>query len=77
MIAGLSVLAQDAHAHQPRIVTGEHVTLVEAPEISKAYYGELTGKPDLFVVERDKQWDLFVEILVPDLPGVQEDKSSP
>jgi hypothetical protein len=65
----------DAVAHQPRIVAGDSATLVEAPEISKAYYGQLTGKPNLFVVDAPGNWELFVEILVPNLIEARKDKS--
>jgi hypothetical protein len=65
----------DAVAHQPRIVAGDSATLVEAPEISKAYYGQLTDKPNLFVVDAPGNWELFFEILVPDIFEARKDKS--
>ena len=36
-----------ASAHQPQIVEGRQ-TIVMEPEISKAYYGQLTGVPDVY-----------------------------
>ena len=36
-------------AHQPRIVDAENIT-VSSPEISKAYYGRLSGKPHIYFI---------------------------
>ncbi len=51
-------------AHQPRIVTDRQTNVVD-PEISKAYYGELTGAPDVFTFSTSTPFDLYVNILVP------------
>lgn len=59
-------------AHQPRI-TESRLTQVPSPEISKAYYGELTGEPDVYVIEALEAFDLYVGILVPEVKDPKKD----
>ncbi len=63
-----------AFAHQPRIVDG-HQTVVVEPEISKAYYGQLTGIPDVYTILASTPFDLYVNILTPDIVGQKTDVS--
>lgn len=60
----LFVLPIQAQAHQPRIVENEK-TEIRNPEISQAFYGELQGGPKTFVIESDKDFDLYLQLLVP------------
>jgi hypothetical protein len=63
-------------AHQPRIVpenSFENPLLVEKPEVSKAYYGELTGQPNYYKIESEKEFLLYVGILAPDLEDSRTD----
>lgn len=62
-------------AHQPRI-TESRQTFVSEPEISKAYYGKLAGEPDIYTIEAPKPFDLYVNVLVPDIPGQKKDVSA-
>ena len=62
-------------AHQPRI-TESRQTIVPDPEISKAYYGMLTGKPDVYIIQAGNPFDLYVNILVPDSAGQKKDVSA-
>ena len=62
-------------AHQPRI-TESRLTQVPNPEISKAYYGKLTGEPDVYVIEASEPFDLYVNVLVPDIAGQKKDVSA-
>jgi hypothetical protein len=55
-------------AHQPRI-TQSRLTEVQNPEISKAYYGQLTGEPDIYVIKSAEALNLYVNVLVPDIAG--------
>ncbi|OJI08721.1 hypothetical protein BK006_03120 [bacterium CG10_49_38] len=64
-----------ALAHQPRI-TEERLTMVTDPEISKAYYGKLTGEPDVYVIKASEVFDLYVNVLVPDIVGQKKDVSA-
>lgn len=65
------VLISLASAHQPRIVfeggTLENPIIVDNPEISKAYYGNLSGMPDYYLINSSNNFTLYVNILVPDL----------
>lgn len=63
-----------ALAHQPRIVDSRH-TVVTDPEISKAYYGQLTGVPDIYTIQATAPFHLYVNILVPDIAGQKKDVS--
>lgn len=63
-----------AYAHQPRI-TEARFTDVPNPEISKAYYGELVGAPDVYVIKTETAFDLYVNGLVPDIVGQKKDVS--
>lgn len=64
-----------ASAHQPRI-TESRLTEVPSPEVSKAYYGKLTGEPDVYVIEASESFDLYVNVLVPDIAGQKKDVSA-
>jgi len=65
-LASLMLLsAGPAHAHQPVVVDSETTEVVD-PEISKAYYGVLSGAAHTYVITSDAEFDLYVGILVPD-----------
>lgn len=64
-----------ASAHQPRITEGR-LTEVLNPEISKAYYGKLAGEPDVYVIKAGEPFDLYVNVLVPDIAGQNKDVSA-
>ena len=54
-----------ASAHQPQLVTGLAPVTVTEPEISKAYYDELTGQPRVYHIVSNTSFVLFVQITVP------------
>ena len=62
-------------AHQPRI-TESRLTQVPDPEISKAYYAKLSGEPDVYVISSIEAFDLYVNVLVPDIAGQKKDVSA-
>lgn len=64
-----------ASAHQPRIVQGTQTEVIE-PAISKAYYGQLKGTPDVFTIVATSSFPLYVNILVPDIARQQKDVSA-
>jgi len=64
-----------ALAHQPRINTQTETTVID-PEISKAYYGQLTGSPHYYNIKTDAPFDLYVNVLVPDIEGQKKDVSA-
>ena len=55
-------------AHQPRLVEMEKINVTE-PEISKAYYGNPSGKPHIYTISTSSPIDLYVNILVPFIEG--------
>lgn len=63
-----------ANAHQPRLDIGTSVSIenpimVDDPEISKAFYGELDGKPVYYQIHSPQPFQLYVNLLVPTSPG--------
>lgn len=64
-----------ALAHQPRIVESEE-TIVTNPEISKAYYGKLTGDPHVYRISAKEPFILYVNVLVPDIAEQKKDVSA-
>jgi hypothetical protein len=54
-----------AAAHKP-VVVDSTTTEVTEPEISKAYYGILSGEPQSYQIDASTAFDLYVNILVPD-----------
>jgi hypothetical protein len=53
-----------ASAHQPRLVSGDQVIVNDA-EISKAYYDTLTGMPRTYIIDSQKPFSLYLNLLVP------------
>jgi len=64
-----------ASAHQPRIVDSR-ATVVESPEVSKAYYAQLMGEPDVYTIQASQPFDFYVGLLVPDIAGQKKDVSA-
>ena len=56
-------------AHQPKLITHsssfDKPHEVIFPEISKAYYGQLTGEPHYFVIKSEKDFLFYTSILSP------------
>ena len=65
-------------AHQPRLELGVNSSIanpivIQNPEISQAWYGNLNGQPDYYKISSTKPFELFVNILVPQSPGISSD----
>jgi len=65
-------------AHQPRLEVGVNSSMtnpivVQNPEISQAFYGNLNGQPDYYKITSNKTFELLVNILVPQSPGISSD----
>lgn len=59
-----------AEAHVPVMTPQEgqrDYTHIDEPEVSTAFYGELTGFPHTFVIDETDPFELYVHILVPDI----------
>lgn len=64
--------------HQPHIVydqpaTASHPYAIRNPEVSQAFYGELHGKPNYFVLCSPGPFHLNVQIATPLIPNASED----
>ena len=51
-------------AHQPRLVDTEKIHVTK-PEVSKAYYAKLSGKPHTYFISVNSAIDLYVNVLFP------------
>jgi len=65
-------------AHQPRLEVGVNSSMtnpivVQNPEISQAFYGNLNSQPDYYKITSDKPFELYVNILVPQSSGINSD----
>ena len=69
----LTALAGAAFAHQPRLIGDKPSVEVRNPEISQAFYARLAGGPQSYYIRSNKTLRLYVNILVPDLPGIDTD----
>lgn len=62
-------------AHQPRLASYinsmDNPILVQNPEVSQAFYGQLEGNPAYYLVRSNSSFQLYINILVPDNPGAQ------
>jgi len=72
VMAGALLAPSIASAHQPRIVSAD-TTVVGDPEISKAFYGQLKGEPQIFTISSTGEFAFYVNILVPDVAGQSKD----
>lgn len=61
-------------AHQPRLVESDF-TLIQNPEVSQAFYGELNGQPHYYQIQAGGSIHLYVGILVPDVEDIDQDVS--
>jgi len=70
----LFVLAAGAaFAHQPRLVDDRPSIIVRDPEISQAFYARLAGNPQTYYIWSEAPLRLYVNLLVPDIPGIETD----
>jgi len=65
-----------ASAHNPRIVKNGEPAMVQNPEISQAFYGELKGEAQIFEIDSEKDFNLYVGVLVPSLPEANKKMSA-
>ncbi len=70
-IALIILIPGIANAHEPQLVTSRPV-FVSDPEISKAYYDQLSGNPVTYTITSDKPFQLYVNTLVPSVPGQEK-----
>ena len=63
------LFVRSAEAHLPTLVT-DSVTVVRNPTVSQAFYGELHGASHTFIIPPEGRYELYVQILLPDIAGV-------
>lgn len=70
-------MAGSVSAHQPRIIYGDQApttaVIISDPEISQAFYGELTGQPGKFTLNLKSPLKFYWNLLAPDILGARED----
>jgi len=70
------IVAGTASAHQPNYVNDKTWVKITEPEISKAYYGILPDKSVKYVISGIVPFSLYVNLLVPDLPEINQNISA-
>ena len=75
LIFMLSVI--DVYAHQPVLneensVSFDSPYLIEKPEVSKAIYSTLQGKPHIFKISSNKDFKFYAGITVPKIEGCNQ-----
>jgi hypothetical protein len=65
-------------AHQPRLVIGANAShdnpiVIQNPEVSQAFYGELQGQPNYYQIKSDNPFKFYLNLLVPASPGIPPD----
>ncbi len=76
LVCLLMVFGPSALAHLPRLVQENKVVDVKDPEISQAFYARLAGKSAVYEIRSPEEFLLYVNLLVPDQPGVSTDISA-
>jgi hypothetical protein len=73
LVLGPLIAAGPAFAHQPRLVGDRPSIEVRDPEISQAFYARLAGGPQTYYIRSEVPLRLYVNLLVPDIPGIETD----
>ncbi|MDD5417189.1 MAG: hypothetical protein PHU12_04405 [Candidatus Aenigmarchaeota archaeon] len=80
IVLTLLLLSTAVFAHQPRITYDSYSSeinpfIITNPEISQAFYGNLKITPDFYLIESNKEFILYLQILSPDLNDSRTDFS--
>lgn len=67
-------LVGNASAHQPRLVTAQTNSqigpiIIEEPEVSKAYYGQIEKSSEYYKIDSSKEFVLYMSLQIPDIPS--------
>jgi hypothetical protein len=65
--------ARFAEAHQPRLIKSDDPVVISNPQVSQAFYAELHGRPALYRLALAQPTQIYMGLLVPDLPGQRID----
>jgi hypothetical protein len=70
------LFAAPALAHQPRLIWDSSGQInIESPQISKAYYDELKGGTRIYKFNLAEPAEIYLNVLIPDIAGVQKNYS--
>ena len=79
LILFLIFISCTLEAHQPKLVyqppTEDNPFIINNPEISKAFYGQLRGEPHYFKIYSDTQFLFYTGILSPKVSETYESLS--
>jgi len=65
-------IAGSALAHQPRLVYLQSGDVqISNPEVSQAFYDELKGKPRDYFIDSNKDFELYINLLVPAVANME------
>jgi len=68
IILVLSGMAVSASAHMPELIYNQQGDIqINNPENSQAFYDELTGNPRNYFIASDKDFSLYINLLVPEI----------
>jgi hypothetical protein len=77
LILSILCFINPVFGHQPRIGFDKGTLInpieIEKPEVSKAYYSELTGEPEYYQINSNTDFLLYLNILAPDIQGARTD----
>ena len=73
-IAGFFISADFVYAHQLRMNKGDEVFQVQNPETSQAFYAALSGQPQVYEINSEKPFSLYVNILTPKISNATSTK---
>lgn len=64
---------ESVSAHQPRLISGNRTVVITKPEVSQAFYATLEGNPHLYQIDTSREFQLYLGLLVPELPRIDKD----
>lgn len=72
--------ALSASAHNPRLIAKENPTLekpieISGPDVSQAFYGQLSGAAEYYRFQITEKQDFYFQILVPEIADASKDFS--
>ncbi len=67
-----------AYAYIPEVIEQaslHDISTIDDPSLSQAFYGKLTGYPHTYEIRSKEPFELYVQILLPEIEGVSEELS--
>lgn len=76
VFVGILITPFIAIAHEPNYIGVADRISIPDPTTSRAYYGELTGRPAVYTITLSTNTDFYLNILAPDIAGARTDFSA-